>query len=815
MRKKYLSALLFGALLVTSAGTFTSCKDYDDDINNLQEQINKVASDLESLKTTVDNLGGVTDVKIEGGKLLVTAGGQTVSYDLPAAAEVEQTTVELDGQDLKVNGEVIGQVGDKVTVNEDGYLCVNGTATEIKAGKYAVLVNDANGVVTITLPDANGELKTIELAKAVSSLQVTAIEGTFTDLKDYNSNTNKGIFWAKPAADNNDWKGPKGAIKANSLLFGQISEAQVSVLPSAFDLKNAKLELVNSKGEVAPVTVTATATEGLLTGSRADAAKLWNLAIAMNSDAKETSFATSRPDANILYALTVNGTVVSGYEFKIDTRLSNEMTGVSTNTYSSDKCLFNSKKAESNAVTVEAGTTTFKYVDSKAYDYYIAIDEADINDADAYGIKVENNTITVSEAAAGKSIKLNVYAIDVNGALIANGKDLTLKVKGSSVEAVEVQPVNYVVKANQSATVGFTIDLGTTFSGLTADEAINVKTVTWENCPGVKAEDNTFLFTATPNVAYYEKADDATSISNIYDSATNIKKVRYAKISGMMLNTKAKPGNYTLTLTMKNADGNEVKKVNVPVTVSLPSYSDLFTERPVLVDGLATVVLDGNTAEAAPKYNVSEILAKKAEGVKWNYLVLKSNVEKTANITNASNDSNSPVIVFDATNNVDDNGAVKKNANISGTYYLVGNTYKDLKVEVPAFDVKFVSPFADTKFEFYKDGAVVDVIPVTVDDSGAATIADYESATKDTKAQGLAISAFKQLTKAFNSSYNQYGVRSSNIKLTITDGTATLDTDGIKLTGMSKSASYDATITVTITDLNGIVAKRDIKLRVN
>ena len=40
MRKKYLSARLFGALLFASAGTFTSCKDYDDDINNLQEQIN-------------------------------------------------------------------------------------------------------------------------------------------------------------------------------------------------------------------------------------------------------------------------------------------------------------------------------------------------------------------------------------------------------------------------------------------------------------------------------------------------------------------------------------------------------------------------------------------------------------------------------------------------------------------------------------------------------------------------------------------------------------------------------------------------------
>ena len=55
MRKKYLSALLFGALLVTSAGTFTSCKDYDDDIKNLQEQIDKKAS-LEELTSKISQL---------------------------------------------------------------------------------------------------------------------------------------------------------------------------------------------------------------------------------------------------------------------------------------------------------------------------------------------------------------------------------------------------------------------------------------------------------------------------------------------------------------------------------------------------------------------------------------------------------------------------------------------------------------------------------------------------------------------------------------------------------------------------------------
>ena len=44
MNKKILSAVLFGVLMASSTGTFVSCKDYDDDIKDLQEELNKKAS---------------------------------------------------------------------------------------------------------------------------------------------------------------------------------------------------------------------------------------------------------------------------------------------------------------------------------------------------------------------------------------------------------------------------------------------------------------------------------------------------------------------------------------------------------------------------------------------------------------------------------------------------------------------------------------------------------------------------------------------------------------------------------------------------
>ena len=58
MKRKYFSALLMGALTIASVSTFTSCKDYDDDIDNLQNQIKDLAS-ADQLQQKVTELQGV------------------------------------------------------------------------------------------------------------------------------------------------------------------------------------------------------------------------------------------------------------------------------------------------------------------------------------------------------------------------------------------------------------------------------------------------------------------------------------------------------------------------------------------------------------------------------------------------------------------------------------------------------------------------------------------------------------------------------------------------------------------------------------
>ena len=71
MNKKFLSAILFGALMVSSTGTFVSCKDYDDDIDNINKE-------LTDIKATIASL----DAAIEAGKSISSYTAVANGYEL-------------------------------------------------------------------------------------------------------------------------------------------------------------------------------------------------------------------------------------------------------------------------------------------------------------------------------------------------------------------------------------------------------------------------------------------------------------------------------------------------------------------------------------------------------------------------------------------------------------------------------------------------------------------------------------------------------------------------------------------------------------
>ncbi len=79
MKRKIFSKLLMGAFLIASVSSFVSCKDYDDDINNLQKQIDAAALKAE-LTTLQTNLAAQI------------AAAQSAAQAAQAAAEKAQAT---------------------------------------------------------------------------------------------------------------------------------------------------------------------------------------------------------------------------------------------------------------------------------------------------------------------------------------------------------------------------------------------------------------------------------------------------------------------------------------------------------------------------------------------------------------------------------------------------------------------------------------------------------------------------------------------------------------------------------------------------
>lgn len=127
MKRKYFSALLMGALTIASVSTFTSCKDYDDDISSLQSQIDKLNEMVSKIQGQIDNGAVLTGVNpVENGVKLTLSNGAiytiTNGKDGAKGADGAAGVPGTPGKDAD-----IWKIGD------DGYWYKNETKTDWKA----------------------------------------------------------------------------------------------------------------------------------------------------------------------------------------------------------------------------------------------------------------------------------------------------------------------------------------------------------------------------------------------------------------------------------------------------------------------------------------------------------------------------------------------------------------------------------------------------------------------------------------------------------------------------------------------------------
>ena len=127
MKRKYFSALLMGALTIASVSTFTSCKDYDDDISSLQSQIDKLNEMVSKIQGQIDKGAILTGVSpVENGVKLTLSNGDSYTItngkDGAKGADGAAGAPGTPGKDAD-----IWKIGD------DGYWYKNETKTDWKA----------------------------------------------------------------------------------------------------------------------------------------------------------------------------------------------------------------------------------------------------------------------------------------------------------------------------------------------------------------------------------------------------------------------------------------------------------------------------------------------------------------------------------------------------------------------------------------------------------------------------------------------------------------------------------------------------------
>ena len=177
MKRKYLSALLMGVLTLTSVSTFTSCKDYDDDISNLQGQIDKLATadqlsqkvaELQALISS--NKSDITSLQSELAKKTTLDEVKAVLANYAEKQYVEDALATLDAA-VKAQGGDITALQAAVKAAQDA------------ADKAAADAKAATDEINETLKTLATKAEVTEVKDAANAAIVALQNGKVADLE--------------------------------------------------------------------------------------------------------------------------------------------------------------------------------------------------------------------------------------------------------------------------------------------------------------------------------------------------------------------------------------------------------------------------------------------------------------------------------------------------------------------------------------------------------------------------------------------------------------------------------------------------------
>ena len=625
MNKKFLSAILFGTLMVTSAGTFVSCKDYDDDIDNLQGQIDANKAGIEELKKLIGEGDYVTNVTKDGDNIVVSfknAGDKTIELkdEVGSICKVENGELYIDG---KATG---------IKISADAPVTEFKPAVKVEDGKWAVLQADgtykttgipATGVTVsgsqtegfiLTFVNAEGEETVIELPTAASRItSLSVANGAETTVK-----LNKYTFGIT-AENKKAWEKATGkTVTSAKFIVADNAENKVSVRVNPVDVDATAIEFVaiNGKNEVLPnVTFVANEDKNYATEVRAAygnglyhmTVKQFTLADDKASDALDKAMANDKG----YYALTANKVYRAEYNMKFQIEAATAAIG---------DILVDDKEVENEAVTVDAGKAHSVTVENEEdlYDLYLSASQEDIK---LFGLEFDNEkgTFTITktpDVVTAANFDLTVHTLDNSGEVAE--ETITVTLSDVIVTDADYATRTLAIVANNTEDVSkdknfFTADMATMTKALSNEldawkrKVANASVAFYSDAKCEKAVEGDKGVVLT-----FVDAEGKELTENAIKSAVDMKfAVTNATASkAFKVNTV-----YYAKVTFTTTGDSELNSVVVPFKFTVPTLASMFaTEAAVFKGDVAYAymnVADQTSGEAA--YSLKRAFAKYPE----------------------------------------------------------------------------------------------------------------------------------------------------------------------------------------------------------
>ena len=180
MKRKLFSAILFGALLTASTSGLTSCKDYDDDISNLQGQIDKLATadqlsaKVSEMQAAISAAQSAAEAKAAAAQTVADAA-KAAAGDAAAAAKAAQSTADAAAaaaaEVQKAADKAIADLEAKAATKDELKAAADAAAAAVKAIEVSHAADKA--AIEKAIADGLKEVKD-EIAKTNEKLAALA-----------------------------------------------------------------------------------------------------------------------------------------------------------------------------------------------------------------------------------------------------------------------------------------------------------------------------------------------------------------------------------------------------------------------------------------------------------------------------------------------------------------------------------------------------------------------------------------------------------------------------------------------------------------